>query len=121
MISPLLYTTPWYITYFSSIFPKELFCRVFECILSEGYKIIYRVGLAIMKVREEGLLNNGMENNIVGIGKGEIFGKVDADEFVQSMFGFSLARAEIQAHEDEYRKANQKKIQKMELDCKLAY
>lgn len=74
-----------------------------------------------MKVREEGLLNNGMENNIVGIGKGEIFGKVDADEFVQSMFGFSLARAEIQAHEDEYRKANQKKIQKMELDCKLAY
>jgi hypothetical protein len=49
MITPLLFTTPWFITFFSSILPKELFCRIFECLLSEGYKIIYRAGLAIMK------------------------------------------------------------------------
>jgi hypothetical protein len=99
MINPLLYTTPWYITYFSSLFPKEMFCRIFECILSEGYKIIYRVGLAIMKFREPQLVDNSMENNIVSVGKADIYDSINVDEFVETMFKFSLARAEIQTFE----------------------
>lgn len=86
---------------------------MFECILSEGYKIIFRAGLAIMKFKEPDLLANNMENNITTIGKSEVYNSYDADEFVATMFNFSMARAEIQGYENEYRLSHQKEMEKM--------
>jgi hypothetical protein len=93
MIPGLVFTTPWFITFFSSIFPKELFCRIFECILREGYKVVYRAGLAIMKIKEKQILENSSEENIVYVGKSEEMQKIDPDLFINTMFSFSISRA----------------------------
>ena len=46
-----MYTPAWLITLFSSSLPAETFYRVFECLLVEGEKIIYRAALTMLKLK----------------------------------------------------------------------
>lgn len=49
-IELLAFTPKWFITLFSSTLPSELFYRVFECFLIDGYQIIYKAALTMMKI-----------------------------------------------------------------------
>lgn len=52
------FTPRWFITLFSSTLPTELFYRIFECFLIEGYKIIYKAALTVIKINEPFILNH---------------------------------------------------------------
>jgi hypothetical protein len=44
------YATEWFLTMYTRGFSFDLAARVWEIFLNEGDKIVYRVGLAILKV-----------------------------------------------------------------------
>ncbi|KAJ7277069.1 hypothetical protein O6H91_Y391600 [Diphasiastrum complanatum] len=55
-INPSMYASQWFITVFSYSFPFPLALRIWDVFLYEGVKIIFRVGLALLKYCQEDLL-----------------------------------------------------------------
>jgi hypothetical protein len=45
-----MFTVKWFMTLFSSTLKQELFYRIFEIYLNEGWKIIYATGLALLSI-----------------------------------------------------------------------
>lgn len=48
MINPSMYASQWFITVFSYSFPFHLALRIWDVFLSEGVKIVFKVGLALL-------------------------------------------------------------------------
>ncbi|CAM6030308.1 unnamed protein product [Sphagnum balticum] len=56
MINPSMYASQWFITVFSYSFPFSLALRIWDVFLSEGVKIVFRVGLALLRYCEDDLV-----------------------------------------------------------------
>ena len=56
-----MFATQWLLTQFTSSFPFDLVVRVWDCILAEGWKMTYRVMLALLKHYESTLLQLSFE------------------------------------------------------------
>ncbi|KAI8139551.1 rab-GTPase-TBC domain-containing protein [Fennellomyces sp. T-0311] len=50
-----LVTNHWFLTLFLNILPIETVARVWDCVFVEGYKVLFRVALAIIKLSEESI------------------------------------------------------------------
>ena len=61
MVTPPHYATHWFMTLFSTKMPLELTLRIWDIFFIEGIKILYRVGLAILKLNEKVLLKSDFE------------------------------------------------------------
>eukprot|EP01041_Mallomonas_annulata_P005877 gene5877-11871_t len=59
---PSMFATEWFLTMFSRSFPFELVTRVWDVFWSEGYKIVYRVALALIKSISKLLKQSDFEN-----------------------------------------------------------
>ncbi|KAJ0411616.1 hypothetical protein ATCC90586_004085 [Pythium insidiosum] len=53
---PTMYLTQWFVTLFTYNFPFEFVTRVWDVFLNEGWKVIFRVALALMKLSQKALL-----------------------------------------------------------------
>jgi TBC1 domain family member 10 len=51
-ITPHMYVTEWFMTLYTSSFPFELVTVILDILWYEGWKIIYRVGLGLLKVTD---------------------------------------------------------------------
>ncbi|RHY33691.1 hypothetical protein DYB32_003530 [Aphanomyces invadans] len=51
-LHPTMYATQWFVTLYSYSFPFEFVTRVWDIYLHEGWKIVYRVAVALLKVSE---------------------------------------------------------------------
>lgn len=51
-LHPTMYLTQWFLTLFTYNFPFEFVTRVWDAFLHEGWKVIYRVALALMKISQ---------------------------------------------------------------------
>lgn len=51
-----LFTTAWFLAIYTISFPPETALRVWDALFSEGYKIVYRVALALFQLQEPLLL-----------------------------------------------------------------
>ncbi|ACI65640.1 predicted protein, partial [Phaeodactylum tricornutum CCAP 1055/1] len=56
-----MFATQWLLTQFTSSFPFELVTRVWDCFLQEGWKITYRVMLALLSTNQSNILQHGFE------------------------------------------------------------
>ncbi|KAF0687928.1 Aste57867_20420 [Aphanomyces stellatus] len=54
-LHPTMYATQWFITLYSYSFPFEFVTRVWDIFLHEGWKIVYRIAIALLKVSEKTL------------------------------------------------------------------
>lgn len=61
MVTPNLYTIPWFMTIFATNMPLELTLRIWDIFFIEGQKILFRIALAIMKINEKELLKADFE------------------------------------------------------------
>lgn len=52
-IEPVMYTPSWFLTLYSKSLSNEKFYRFFECFLVEGYPVIFKTALALMKIKEK--------------------------------------------------------------------
>ncbi|CAA7038578.1 unnamed protein product [Microthlaspi erraticum] len=57
MINPSMYASQWFITVFSYSFPFPLALRIWDVFLSEGVKIVFKVGLALLNYCQEELVS----------------------------------------------------------------
>jgi len=55
-IVPVFYAVNWYMTLLAAYLPFNLYSRVIDIFLVEGWKSIYRAGLAILYIKQERLL-----------------------------------------------------------------
>lgn len=56
MINPSMYASQWFITVFSYSFPFSLALRIWDVFIYEGMKIVFRVGLALLKTCHDDLV-----------------------------------------------------------------
>lgn len=56
-ISPHLYATQWFLTFFAYRFPLQLVLRIYDLTLSEGLSAILRFGIVLMQKNAETLLS----------------------------------------------------------------
>jgi hypothetical protein len=59
-----LFSVKWFMTLYSSVFKQELFYRVFEVYLSEGWAVLYAVGIAFLRLHQHSILRNNFETNV---------------------------------------------------------
>ena len=50
-LHPSMFATEWFLTLFCRSFPFDLVTRVWDIFWLEGFKIVYRVAIALLKVR----------------------------------------------------------------------
>ena len=55
-ITPSIYASHWFMTIFTNTLNFECLVRILDCFFLEGNKVIYRVILAIFKIKESGLV-----------------------------------------------------------------
>ena len=61
-IVPDMYAAQWFITLFSYSFPFDFVLRVWDIFLAEKWKIVFRVGLGLLKHEEDTLVTLKFEN-----------------------------------------------------------
>ena len=86
-------------TLYSNFLPFNLVVRLFDCFLFEQFKILYRVGLAIIKIKQKKLLKcTSMEQILAHLKNFEEPEFHNDDQFLKVAFGISLSRKEIQVY-----------------------
>lgn len=59
---PTMYASQWFLTLFTYDLPFEVLLRVWDVFFSEGVKILFRVGLALLQMEESELLSLQFEH-----------------------------------------------------------
>jgi len=97
-----MYATEWFMTLFTRSYPVALTARVMDCFLSEGFKMVYRVALALLQTVEKEalaadmggmmmLLTKALPARVAGL-EGAVMAKA---------FAFNLKQAEIRDAHDQ--------------------
>eukprot|EP00929_Paragymnodinium_shiwhaense_P085524 TRINITY_DN45934_c1_g1_i1.p1 TRINITY_DN45934_c1_g1~~TRINITY_DN45934_c1_g1_i1.p1 ORF type:complete len:411 (-),score=115.13 TRINITY_DN45934_c1_g1_i1:37-1269(-) len=60
-VEPTMYASQWFMTVCIYNFPFSTVVRVWDIFLAEGVKIVFRIALALLKLNQETLLNEGFE------------------------------------------------------------
>ena len=102
-VYPTMFSSQWFITFYSCVFDCNILVRIFDCVFLEGFKIIYRVALAIFKINQEELLKKQSFENIMDFLKG-ITRNIDENELMRECFKISFSRKDIKKYEQLYNK-----------------
>ena len=101
-IIPTMYLSSWFISLFARTLDFHIVLRVYDCFFLEGFKVIYRIALAILKLNE---------NIFCKTKKGEVLPLIykchenlDVEELFKVAFGFNMSRNFIDKCEDEFEK-----------------
>ena len=99
-LSPEMYASQWFITLFTVGFNYEWTVRVYDAFFTEGYKIIYRVALWVLKSSEDHLISGGVEEIFAVI---KIFMQdANADELMKAAVDINITNKQIEKYEKEY-------------------
>lgn len=109
-IQPHMYATQWFMTAFAHHFPMELVVRIFDIFLFEGIKIVFRVALALMKLREQEMLTLDMCNmmDLLRLMHESPMLR-NVDDFMDAAMKVPLARNQLEALGHKYDEANKGK------------
>ena len=102
-ISPSLYATEWFICLFSKCLNFNFVVRIFDTFLLEGFKVIYRFALGILKVKEKFFIESRNISETLKVLRNPIDNQ-DLDNLFNFAFGFHLSREMIKKLETEYEK-----------------
>ncbi len=84
-------------TLYTNVLPFNLVVRLFDSFLFEKFKIIYRIGLAIIKIKEKKLLQcKSMDTVLMALKNLNEPEFQDDDAFINIAFGISLTRKDIE-------------------------
>lgn len=99
-----MFTTQWLMTIYSSTFPFELVSRVWDEFLAEGWKIVYKTLIALLKFAQKdgNLLSCNMEEILTYL-RG-FHSAIKADEILALAEKVPLKQRHIQRYASEFRK-----------------
>jgi hypothetical protein len=95
-----MFATQWLLTQYTSSFPFDLVVRVWDCILAEGWKMTYRVMLAMLKQYESRLLKLSFEDILHFVR--ELPDRVNGNDIIETAMRIPLRRRQIVAYEKEW-------------------
>ena len=99
---PAIYGSSWYLTCFTNVFPYEIILRIMDCYLFEGIKIIHRISLGLLALKENEILKQKKYLEIMEIIRGAT-DNIDIDRLFKKSFDFSISKKEIQKYENLYK------------------
>eukprot|EP00741_Cyanophora_paradoxa_P019159 tig00021123_g18499.t1 len=96
-----MFSTEWFITFFSRTFPFATVLRIWDCFFFEGYKVIFRVAVALMRMSEQELLRQRIEGIMTTVRNfpPQI---LDPDTLLRAAFRLNLSRARLRELADRY-------------------
>ena len=107
-IYPTMYASQWFFTFFASVFDFNVLVRLFDCLLLEGFKIIYRIALGLFKINEKVILTPKNFEELMDKFR-SLTKNVDVDELLKISFSFSFSRKDIKRYEERYEKTKNNK------------
>ena len=100
---PFAYAADWFFSLFARSVEFKVLVRIFDVFFLEGFKVIYRFALAILKINEKEFINkNGVDSVFIAITNS--CKNLDVEELFKIGFGFSLSKKDIDNYEKEYEK-----------------
>ncbi|KDO27711.1 hypothetical protein SPRG_07340 [Saprolegnia parasitica CBS 223.65] len=99
-LHPTMYATQWFVTIFAYSFPFEFVTRVWDIFLHEGWKIVYRVAIALLKISEKALLGKKFEK-IMEFFK-ELPTSVDVKQLLDTAWDIPMTTAQLQQLHETY-------------------
>ena len=104
-IMPFAYAADWFFSLFARSVEFKVLVRIFDVFFLEGFKVVYRFALAILKINEKEFINknaNGVDSVFIAITNS--CKNLDVEELFKIGFGFSLSKKDIDNYEKEYEK-----------------
>jgi len=109
-LAPDFFASQWFLTLMSYNIPMEELVRVWDVLIFDGWKTIFRVGLHVLRSRESEILNMGLEqlSNFFKVGKlneagtSELFMMLKEEHFIQSAFTIKVSTQELSDLEGSY-------------------
>ena len=97
-----IYASEWFLCLFAKDLKPNVLVRIFDIFLFEGYKVIYRLSLAFLKMKEKQFISNkkGIFYSMNTIKS--LFDDIKVEELFQVAFDFSLSKSHIEKYEREY-------------------
>lgn len=95
-----MFCTEWIMTLFSRAFEEELACRTLEIFIFEGYKIVYRISLSLLKALKNRILASSFEGIMAAIR--ELPEKVSTEKVLIDSFTWPIKRVDIIRYEKEF-------------------
>jgi hypothetical protein len=95
-----MYATQWLLTQYTSSFHFDLVTRVWDCFLGEGWKIIYRVMLALLQQWQSQLLKMSFEEILASFR--ELPDRVEGYEVMETAMKIPLRWKHIIKYEKEW-------------------
>ena len=105
---PAIYASSWYLTCFTNVFSYGMVLRIMDCYLFEGIKVIHRISLALLALKENEILKQKKYLEIMEIIRAAT-DNIDIDRLFKKSFGFSISRKEIQKYENLYKEHLERK------------
>ena len=101
-IVPTMYASTWFISLFAKSLDFRIVLRIYDCFFLEGFKVIYRISLALLKLKENEFVKAEKGNTLPLLVS--CLENVDEKELFKIAFGFSISRHYIEKLENEYEK-----------------
>jgi hypothetical protein len=98
---PQMYASQWFLTLFAVYFEMDVVVRIWDILLVEGRKTIFRVGLAILKVLEKKLM--GAELGDMFIIFREFRSEVKIEALLKAAMDFTFSKKLLSNCEKEFR------------------
>ena len=96
-----MYATQWLLTQYTSSYRFDLVTRVWDCFLGEGWKIIYRVMLALLSKHQSQLLKMSFEEILVFFR--ELPEHVEGNAIIEAALKIKLRTKHMEKYEKEWR------------------
>ena len=100
-----MYATQWLLTLYTSSFKFDLVTRVWDVFLAEGWKVVYRVMLALMQNSMPELLTMNFEETLAYFR--DLPNQVDANKVMDVAFKIPLRKRHLIKYEKEYKARQQ--------------
>ncbi|KAK8800274.1 hypothetical protein WA171_004909 [Blastocystis sp. BT1] len=110
-ISPMMYTTEWFMCVYSRSFPYDVVVRIWDIFLAEGWTIVYQVALALLKLYEKDILGKEFEevhSLISNINHSENL--PSADVIIKTALSFPVTNEELELLRKEFARTRMTKI-----------
>ncbi|XP_050269922.1 uncharacterized protein LOC126713988 isoform X1 [Quercus robur] len=109
MINPSMYASQWFITVFSYSFPFHLALRIWDVFLYEGVKIVFKVGLALLKYCHDDMINLPFEKLIHAL-RNFPEDAMDPNTLLPMAYSIKVSKR-LEGLNQEYEKKNGKQVQ----------
>jgi hypothetical protein len=119
-IAPTMFASQWFLTIFTNYFNFNILVRLFDCLLLEGEKIIYRIALGIMIVNQNMLLECKSFESILNCLKS--MGKAaDEESLIKESFAINISKKDVKKYYLEYHDILVKRKEKNEIWSLVSY